>query len=730
MALWCLVGLWGCVDEAGNDLADGDDPSEYLTDGDEDQDESLSESETEAKNDCSLDSDCPESYACDPNLLQCRALECNDDSGCFSLYGKASFCSASHLCLPKSCDAQTPCPTDYYCSVGFCAPIPSCSQIADLNVDEVLPILLADRSLELQAHAYDSHASEIPGVQIQWSSLNPEIVSVENLGQGRALAKSGEKSGTTTLMARLDFEDESCQGSELSSTFTIQNFPRLKNGVRVIVLDAQTGKTVGGATVISGDQVQTTPNEGERGAAMFSELRAPSAVHVFHPDYDYISVIGAQSSDIVIPLKKTNGINSTAGAKLSLDFSSLPAASSDSLMFGWAGMAFTGSLLDLNPSTVFSRPLMTETPFLGPIHDILPLPSNVVLEEVDTSKNLLIEGSEQASTAWAFGGYMASQDLVELLTLRLMEGWTDVGALLLSSMSFVDSFYHGINTEVSLQLQPMVPDDGKFNESPFDQPDLNGDGSQEDLVPDYDSFVPVQLTLAKPLERQLQIEVGELPKYQGRQLDGLLTMVGALKDGEFVPLGLAENVVEAPVVPIDEPTRQLFTLNYAPCYSSLPQQSLLLSFAMPFDQFLSGGTVTSAYSVIITRRAELPEQVALGEFLPFIPTVVAETESRKITFNAVEGAGFHRILLGGQGRRWELYFGPQQGYGTLEAVLPKPPWDDPWGPTTAITAAAAELSEGVTFEDFLQISPEPLHHVDEKILRFSTFSYDRASMAR
>ena len=705
---------------------------------------------------CLSDDDCPAAYACDPDIYKCREIECETSADCGE-DPDAVECTDSGLCIAAECSSLNLCPDDYYCTGGRCAPLPGCNDIVDITINSLNatpPLLSSGTKQKLEARAVLSDGSIISGhYAVIWQSLNEEVVSIQwDTGKSwKATAFGGSVDGATSIVATLQFKQDQCVGHQLSTTLSLQNFALLDSGLRVIVTDGRNNNTLGGATVIVNGQSMITPIDADRGVVIFEDIKTPYDVHVFHPDFHYLSLMGLaldeesleddedKLHDIVLPLQPFYGVNQKAGIVTELNFSRIPSILHHDTYVAMAGMGFTRSLLDLNLATLFSGAIMTAMPFQGPFHDEIPLPSNVkiVSDEVASNMKLYVEGDPGSTTSWGFGGYLPATDFMELVLARLHEGWSDVGAFLLSAMHYSGNFYHGFLCDIQLEAWPMVPDNGEHLDASFDRADLNGNDLMDDYIPDYDNFKisDKAVALKQTMNRRLHVTLGQLPRF-AQEMNGVFTLAGARSTGnQFIPLGVGTKEVFNSGL-TDKPSAGKggdLWMTFSPNYGAMDQTVSIIAFSLPFGEIFSESEDSLSFSAILREIEGAPEELEMGDFLEFVLFADIIEDQRRIEFTPVLGEEerqvLHRLTFTRDGRNWEVYVGDAPS--ELELVkldLPTPPGDDPFGPVLKVTAAEMTnfTSDGISaFDDLAQLNDKYFSQLDRYIRRYSVYHFDK-----
>jgi|GEM_PF-3134711 len=738
LLIFMLVTLLSaCTGSSEHSLvADGDGTEEYeIEDGDS---EAEFEDDRTISKVCNTIEDCENNNSCDPNSYLCREKECENNSFCVENYSESYYCSEDQLCLPMACQILEDCPDAHYCTGGLCIEYPSCENISDMIFEVVTPFVRTGEQRRISAMILDKNGTHVPQpYDIEWTSMNSSVVDVQTNDSiaNMAVAIGGETSGTTTIMATLNLTDAGCEGYELSTTISIQNFAKPTDDLRVIVTDSMTNETIGNATVMVNDTSAITSSENNVGVAIFNDVAPPYTIHVFHNNYQYKTLVNISGDDLLIPMESFVGHNSTAGLKTKLDLSNVPSLLRNDLLFGFMGVSFTQSLLDINAGTIFSSAVMREMPFPAVFTDDLALPSNVVIEKQNDpfSKYVVSEGNPGSTMAWAIGGFIGTNDMIQIVTERINDGWSDVGTFVLSGMSFSGIFYHGMRDNIQLNPAPRLQDNGNrfsadpFDEAPYNKEDLNGNSDTTDYIPNYDFFFDLSpgISLNQALKNRVEINIGELPLYAA-PMDGIFTMVGArMINGQLVPMGIGNKVVpqEGSADKPSTTTVGSLNMNFAPHYKGLKNEYVVISYALPTSQFCENDHADMSYSAIIRHYNNIPSPVEMGDFIEFSPFASVEEDNRRFSFIPAKGANLHRVLFENNGRKWEIFlYGSTEEFEKVELSVPEPPGDDPFNSKVAITAA--DMLEGTSLDDLVTFNAKFLSSMDKYIKRYSVYHFN------
>lgn len=682
---------------------------------------------------CDSNEDCAEGLICDPVNGVCGDPECRKDSECKELYGDESYCSDDGLCVNGTCFGFSDCSHGTYCSLGYCRPLPTCDRIADARILISLPLIRAGKEIELKAAAYDDQGVIIPplkGLKFEWESMNSDVVEVDSEAE---IATGGQVSGTTTIMMHLRFSNANCAPYEISDTLSMQNFAEYDDGARIVVIDSNTNQPVGGAVVNLNGTSLITCSDADMGVALFEGAEAPFTIHVFHENYHYFSIIGITGKDILIPLDSFEGPNRSAGVRGNLDYSALDKASGSAYNFGMVGTSLPASLISTPLNLLFSFPVFKGIPQEILNSDETLLPSNIELFSNDSdsvASSYMAEGRSGLSAAWAWAGYIPVDDMKEVLAATLGDDWDTWGALLFSTLSFSENFYHGLLTDLELQATSMVPDNGSFNNPPYDRSDFNGNGDPQDLIPDYYSYLDLgdSLKPQRPMTSQIMVEPGNLPTFGKDHLDGTLVLVGSnLPSGDFIPLGIGvgdERVTRKDDALIGETVTRM-TVNFSPYYGGLSDQYTMISYAIQASRSQESITSGPLHSAVIHRFAGKMESIVLPDYLDVVPYAAFDEASRTVTIYAGNGADFYRVAFSANGRRWDILanVGYLKELDVMEFALPMPASDDPCN--ASMSVYAVDLSQNYSLDSLAAFNDKTLSRVDLVTDRISVYNYSK-----
>src|SRR5438552_18259411 len=404
---------------------------------------------------------------------------------CFS----SSDCSSGQVCEDGTCVASgdgmsADCSNGQNSSVGPCDAATTAASVASCDV--ITAQVEAGSTLALKALAKDSARRALPFTGFTWSaSGGSATVSASD----RVVTGAG--TGVTIITA--------AAGNSASCNGAVTTFPPIAAGqLRVVVIDADTKLPIQSAiVVVDGTELSSTTDlQGQVTAAVGS---GPHDVHVFATAHDYVSILHAMNTDLLVPLSPWAPLVSRPyfqGTMSAADFANL-SAQGESLHVAFFGSSIPGSPLDISVPTL-----------LGPLSPVTNLPSGLV---IGTGQHLFTDQYKLYAPAgkralWGFGGNLS-------LT-------APVGApLLVGNVGNID-------LQVLSQLLPLV---NELQAGAVVDVDVNSASSPIAASVPLNTLLRLRVTPTMP----------RLPLQDGKYLGGAVVIGGALDyPVGFVPLGI------------------------------------------------------------------------------------------------------------------------------------------------------------------------------------------------
>ncbi len=491
---------------------------------------------------------CPDTYLGDP-YEECYENLCLEHGGC----------NGHGQCVPRTgvCDcyenyAGTVCDE---CASGF-ANYPDCLENQWYEIDRIVidhsgGYLSLEASVQLSVHAENSRGDSVPipdDQTLTWTSTQPSIINIGRYS-GRLYCDAAGEAEVYAKLQPLNLVSERV-------TFTCLAEPSEDN-IRVVLVDARTKQPIENAYIFLNNDYLIGPNEGSEGNPYYyqilnvaSECSDGCDYHIFHEDYDYMSVFGLKGNDFYFELQSNEELGRTGGIRAEFDKSLMPSTSNE-IWSAQAAFPLRGDLSNLRDPSFSSDPVTTLIQVGSILNEYIPIPSGV---ELELSGSTMKEGFQilapenAASTAWAFGySYGLNEYIGEIAPY--FNDLDDIDFLKMASIShsFAEDGWHGLLSPLSLHTVTKTWDDTE---------------------PTYLDNLPVadDLVFRRSFEQSVEITISEQIPWigSGNCGEGVYGMVAAMKPGEgLIPLGFGFGYNEG------ECFTGSFDIRYAPRHSGL-----------------------------------------------------------------------------------------------------------------------------------------------------------------
>ncbi|MCK6552751.1 hypothetical protein L6R52_43410, partial [Myxococcota bacterium] len=489
------------------------------------------------------DAGCPEGTGCNTQTNRCEALDrCVSDRACAAdEYCEGGYCQPSTsctaascaagldcvggVCVPAVCRGDADCTTaGERCIAGACTTPPAPTRITQVRILTPAGVVRPGTTYTFVAVALDQTGAVVPGLTFDWTSTSTNVASIDASG----VATGGSRAGTTTIVASL------FNGTTTISSpgVALVNLGALATGdVRVSVVGLSGGSAIAGATVTIegsfGVLTQTTPMSG---VATFAGAAptGPIAVTVTHGSFDWVTLLGVEASDVLVPLPPLSRPSIAAGIKGTVDLSAV--RSTGALSISLNGTSLSPPLAAFDAASLFGGGLFRVTipnP-QGGGNITVPVPAGATLgvefvgTQIPLKDTYYTLATPGLRAAWGLGGKIG---------LDALGGGTGggLGNIVGTILPYLQRFDHAVRPVVDVVGLPTVVDTG----------DIDGDGDTAELVPDYGNFPAVPLRPATAQSLRYQIEVDNLPFVSGGNANTLIVVAGTiLPSVGFVPLGL------------------------------------------------------------------------------------------------------------------------------------------------------------------------------------------------
>lgn len=635
---------------------------------------------------CGPNGECPTGSACDATTNRCEPLPgCRTDRDCSGdAYCADGFCvptegctnascgpgleCVGEVCVPAICRANADCPVSgEICVGGVCQAPPSSEFVTSVRIITPAGFVRPGTTYGFVALAQDQAGRVVPGAQFEWTSSSTTVATIAASG----LATGGPAAGITQIRATV----QSSIGPVVSQPVNLTNLgPALSAGVRVTVVRQDNGASVMGATVQVGvGGVDTSLVTDATGTASFPNLPAGSVdVTVVHPNFDWVTVLGSDATDVRIELPPLTRTDRAAGGRGTVDLSRV--TTSGALSLSLSGASLASPLLTSDPGQIFGGDTFNaQIPMIGNV----PVPAgNTVAVEIMgfplTLKDTYYAKAQPGLRAlWSFGGK------VDFGNAGLGAG--DLQNLLAALLPFYQRFEHTVDPTVTMLALPKV----------VDTADIDGDGDTTEQVPDWQGFANRSLTPSQPQTLRYQLRVDNLPFVTGGNANTLVVMSGVILPGVgFVPLGLdgQSDGMGTGIVPT-------FTTKMAPPHSGLEAgEYAVLAAAIRTDM----GGLPGPGSVRLFTASRMPTSVDLsGGWLDAPLNTTVDLMSRQATLPTLPGADLYHLAFANEAGTWHVYTPAATGAGTI-SVPERPDLTLPARLDGAtVTVDAVDLEAGV-----------------------------------
>ncbi len=676
---------------------------------------------------CSRDGACADAaLACSDGccLLRCVAsADCAHASDC----GPLGCGCDEGVCQPVVCSARVDCPSGQLCQAGTCVLAPPITAAARCELAPLRGVVRQGAEpMPLWVNLYDTLDQPLPMADgatsggIAFATSAPSrgtIVGGEVVG--------GAEAGPFTVTARVG-------GASCESHFL--NFAEgASDELRVVVIDELTGVSVEGAIVqIEKDGGALQGRTGSDGAISFAAADLPAAprtVSVFHREFTYLTLIGSDEPDLLLPLRRVIAEDRAGGFVGSFDSDVFDPAL---LNAGLVGMSIPGSLVDLSFSVLLG-PVGRFRVDLGGSRD-LDIPQGIVLGLGNT-------WFKPEYQALGLAGSCADLAKTRAGRCGTWSAWGLAGGMPLEELPLDELTSAGKSLDVGQLLSHLLPHVRRFKSSVvrdvgFDVLDTRLEGGLQ--VPDRAHFSRLDLHPKMRLGLRAQVVVPKLPVASGDVLDGVIVLGGALApDRGLVPLGITAGIdggIAAGGPPsgrVVEPSGAEGTLRLrlAPLHGGLEgSRYAILAMAVNFTSLMEEGSSCTAadrsgctsLSALVQLQADLPADAEItfrGEgFVGLADQAVFDSTHRSFTQNgAVAGSpNLMRLSLGSRANGWVLYFPAD----VQSFSIPRPLGAD--DRADGVRASLQALRLGAGWSEIQGFGPGGLGHLAGVTTAFST----------
>ncbi|HOX45924.1 MAG TPA: hypothetical protein PK668_20145 [Myxococcota bacterium] len=666
---------------------------------------------------CAADEECSDAFVCEKVCLQenadcsadrgacCDGLVCDVfDATCVADCTDAAGCAAAHAGLPyaenlecnngvcdfRHCTNDGPCLPGTLCYNGDCVSPPDCDEITSCKLVPGSAVTQQGTAVDFSATAFLHSGALAPGVTFTWASSDDAIAAVD-AGE----VTGGANTGTATITATVASCTVTCDAS-------VMNYGAVAAAdTRVVVIDELAGTPVEGATVILHTDPVTTATTDAQGVVTFTGV-APAAgsaldVTVADQGYGYVTLVGIERNDLIVHVGKMFDDSMAGGYRGEMDFSKIICAPGNpcEAKLGLTGPSIPGNLFNLNIDVLIGELIQTDI-VLGSTAVTAPLPGGLVLGLNATwfKQYYNPTGVPGARVAWGLGGKLNLSKIIEIAG-PIISGGTeniDIGALVVAILPLFGNFYTSLVPGVTVTPIAKVADVG----------DLNGDGSEADLRPNYDAFPGLpggDMVLKVPMDKEHPLTVNVPNMTAPYPFDAVIVVAGALvRDAGLVPLGIAagvdaESQEESPDGVIDP-----ISMAASDVAGRLPEgqyQRVVVALALSIASLTAEDSAGMNLAGQVYFVEDFTGTLNLSAFMA-PATVNYDPATRAVTFSGLTGIDYLHMIFSGDGdSTWQVLApaGQTSPYTLPDAALV--------GTDRSAGAAVVgiKLIDGVTYQD-------------------------------
>ncbi len=658
---------------------------------------------------------CCSGLSCDVFTNTCQP-ECASDADCHALdipFADDTKCS-NGVCDFAHCVKDANCAGGKVCFNGDCVTIPSCDDLASCKVVPAMAVTQQGTQVQYSASAYFQSGALAPGITFTWSSSDADIADI---GAATGIVTGDANTGVATITA-------TASGCTITCTASVRNYGAVGAGSRIVVLSELEQTPVEGATVISGTETVSTDANGA--ALLVADLSAAAAdVHIFHPQYHYLSLRAVNEKDVIAHLGKLYQFDFGAnppklvagGIKGKFDFSRVGCQEGKTcdVTFGLGGLSIPGNLVNLNFDLLIGGMIKT-TIDLGGSPQVVPLPAGLTLCLNDTcfKEKYTPTGIPGTRAAWGIGGRLVLTDLMTILAPVISGGDDiDIGPILVALLPMFANFSTSIAPNLAVTPRDMV----------VDVNDINDNDKTDDMVPDYDNFPNKDMSLAVKTDQTMTFTIGTLPAKTGGGFwyDGVIVLGGVIaKDVGLIPLGISAGVDA--VTEQDTPDGHIddITLNCADVAGRIPEDQVkrvVIVLALNMSGLAGGGDEGLALAGVVKYVSEFSGTHNIADFLTPPASAAYNATERKLSVTGIPaGVTLNQVIFTGDDEsNWNVMGVFTDGDYTL-----------PTAPAAGDRSEDAKfismkLSGGLSYQDLLKFDENNMGRLVELVESFCFF---------
>lgn len=470
---------------------------------------------------CMGDGDCPDNFVCEnmtcvelPACLTdrdcdamsyCEDRHCQPAEACTNGSCAAGFDCVGDRCVPAVCRGDADCPNmGEVCVAGECLATPIAATVTDVRILTPAGTVETGATYGFTAVALDAAGDIVPGIRVAWASSDTNVAAIASDGVATAA-----QAGQTGIVASVDTGSMTVASSSVALTV----LSAMPAGFRVVVSDQASGRALSGVTVICNAETMQTDASG---VAVFDQT-TPKTCSAFDPGHDYVTVFGLTGTSAQLDLPPLSRSDRSTGFTGTVDTS----FSSSPVKLSFSGGSIASPLFGFTAANLLGGDVFT---FDVPVVGSVAFPSGATASATTQFGSFDLKSTYYTRTqaglrrSWTFAGGAELSDL----------GLGGGGNLLENLLPLFQTFRHGGST--GLETLVDIP-------NIVDSADINGNGDTTEMVPDYNGFVPKNLTPTR--DQNLRFVVDGTGVSLPAGLNAVMLVGGVVMPRiGFVPLGL------------------------------------------------------------------------------------------------------------------------------------------------------------------------------------------------
>ena len=570
---------------------------------------------------CAVDQDCvdPDLFICDTATSRCVAAcrteaDCRGErrgihalSVCDDAGGRGCMCDMNR-CLPAVCAADSDCDSDEACRDGACVAPPEPSLAASCEVTPAVVVGSPGLAVDFRVWVRDAAGRPwVPRDGMSWRALTPSVTGDGTGAVGRfVLAEPASEHVAVGVQVG---------GASCSARVTVLPPDVAEGGVRVLVVDSQTGWPVPLAVVAVSDDdgAQTAAMVTNADGAAWVPARGEVGLTAYHSDFGYLTLAHHDASrfrDVRLALVR-NPLDRFGGVRGEFPTVEGTLTAGSLLRVGVAGLSVPGLPSDQSSDFVLGPEREVPLPVWAvgvPGSQNLSLPSGAALWMADRQVPEVALPGVAGLCDGAFPGGLDAALTARAGACGTRTAWALTGVLSLADLPLgalqpkIDPLLQlGRLLQRSPRFFSLLARDTAFTLAPTPGIDV---GEPDVGAAEYAQPLPFGDSRGVRLSFPFVVRVPSLPQYLGTYLDRAYVLGAVDAPGRgLVPLGLGAAANTSPADPnTDADVRLgqpgLVPVRMAPAHGGLegqPYRLLVVAVGEAADGSLATSTLVKTF---------------------------------------------------------------------------------------------------------------------------------------